>query len=617
MRRILGTVLLALAIVGAGPVAASVAASSDTSDFTFDSFDATYELSQDDTGHSQLRVVETIVARFPDFEQNRGIIRAIPDNYRGVPLHTTVESIVDENGTDVPYETSSSDDFVELALGTDDFVFGKTTYVITYRQSDVVGDFSETSSEEFYWDVNGTGWDQPFGRVSAEVIIDPALSTAVTGDAACYIGASEEVGNCDIQQSGTTFSASATDLGPRENLTVSVGFTPGTFEIPEPTLTAPPNLDPVPVPLTMQLASGLPILGAIGAIVLAALMRVRSGRDAPGRGTIIPEYSEPKNITILQSSELIGRKESALPAAIVRLAVRGNIRILAYRVLEGTEAPYSLQYLGNDKTDTTDQRLLDVLFGSSPAAGTIKPFGAYDSALGTALTGIAAEQPASLLQDGFRTPPARTGLAWAIPLLMVFVLIGSVFAIGFQNETYRNVSPVLVISVVAAFIALIVTGILGTRRPLLTEKGALAREYLLGMKTYLDLAEKDRMEVLQSPRGAERVNVGDNLEMVKLYEKLLPWAVLWGVEDQWMRELAVRVESEQLQPSWYVGTNGFDSMMFSSTMSGISTSITPPPPPPSSSNGWGGSGGSSFSSGGSFGGGFSGGGGGGGGGGGR
>lgn len=608
---------MTLALVGAGPVLASVAAPSDTSDFTFDSFDATYELSRDDAGHAQLRVVETIVARFPDFEQNRGIIRAIPDNYRGVPLGTTVESIVDENGVDVPYEADSSDDFLELALGTDDFVFGPTTYVITYLQSDVVGDFSETSSEEFYWDVNGTGWDQPFGRVSAKVTIDPDLSAAVTGDAACYIGASEETGNCTLQQNGTTFSASATDLAPRENLTVAIGFTPGTFEIPEPTLTPPPNLDPVPVPPVGQLASGLPILAAIGAIIGAAVLRVRSGKDAAGRGTIIPEYSEPKDITILQSAELLSRKESALPAAIVRLAVRGNIRILAYRVLESSTAPYSLQYLGNDKTDATDQRILGALFGSNPTAGTIKPFGAYDSALGTALSAITADQPGSLISDGFRTPPRSSAFTWVIPTLMVIVLVVSVFAIGFQSETYRTVSPVLIIGVVAAFIALIVTGVLGTRRPLLTQKGIYAREYLDGMKVYLDLAEKDRMKVLQSPEGAERVDVGNNLEMVKLYEKLLPWAVLWGVEEQWMKELAVRVETEQLQPGWYVGTNGFDTMMFRTTMSGISTSITPPPPPPSSSNGWGGSGGSSFSSGGSFGGGFSGGGGGGGGGGGR
>lgn len=619
MRRILGTVLLAFALVGAGPALASVAAPSDTSDFTFDSFDATYELSRDPSGHAQLTVTETIVARFPDFDQNRGIIRAIPDNYRGVPLHTSVESIVDENGNDVYYETDSSDDFVELALGTDDFVYGATTYVITYTQRDVVGDFSQTSSEEFYWDVNGTGWDQPFGRVSAEVIIDPSIESELSGDAACYLGASGDAGSCELDQSGNTFTASGTDLGPRENLTVAIGFTPGTFVIPEPTLTPPEDIGPKVIPAGIHALSGIPILASIGAIVAAAVMRVRSGRDTPGRGTIIPEYSEPKDITILQSAELLGRKNSGLPAALVRLAVRGNIRILAYRVLEGSTAPYSLQLLSTDRADDSDLRMLNALFGTGAAAGTIKPFGVYDATLSGAFSRISAEQAPSLIRDGFRTPPKSKAMAAALPALLGLGVFLSFIAITIQGTTYGNVSPVLVFALFACLIGAVITGILSIRKPLLTQKGAYAEEYLQGMRVYLDLAEKDRFAVLQSPQGAERIDVGNNLEVIKLYEKLLPWAVLWGVEDQWMRELAVKVELEQLQPQWYVGTNGFDSAMFSSTVRhGFSDTTTPPPPPPSSSsNGWGGSGGSSFSSGGSFGGGFSGGGGGGGGGGGR
>ena len=111
--------------------------------------------------------------------------------------------------------------------------------------------------------------------------------------------------------------------------------------------------------------------------------------------------------------------------------------------------------------------------------------------------------------------------------------------------------------------------------------------------------------MLQSPQGAERIDVGDNLQMIKLYERLLPWAVLWGVEDQWMRELAVRVDALSEKPDWFMGSNGFNPGAFSSAVNGMSASLKPPV---SVSRGsWGGSSGSSFS-GGSTGGGFSGGG---------
>ena len=127
-------------------------------------------------------------------------------------------------------------------------------------------------------------------------------------------------------------------------------------------------------------------------------------------------------------------------------------------------------------------------------------------------------------------------------------------------------------------------------------------------------AEKDRLQMLQSATGADRVDVGDNLQLVKLYEKLLPWAVLWGVETSWMKELAVHVDALDEKPDWFVGTNGFEVSAFTSTLGGFRTTLTPPPS--TSSSGWRGSSGGSFS-GGSHGGGFSGGGGGGGGGGGR
>ncbi|MDO9591345.1 MAG: DUF2207 domain-containing protein, partial [Microcella sp.] len=150
-------------------------------------------------------------------------------------------------------------------------------------------------------------------------------------------------------------------------------------------------------------------------------------------------------------------------------------------------------------------------------------------------------------------------------------------------------------------------------RPLqLTEKGREAKDYLDGMKLYLTVAEEERLRVLQSPTGAERIDVGNNLELVKLYEKLLPWAVVWGVEDQWMHELELRVASLETAPDWFVGRNGFEVALFTTAVRGMSATTTAP----ASSSSWSGSGGGSFS-GGSFGGGFSGGGGGGGGGGGR
>lgn len=605
MRRLLGSA--ALLAVAAAVLLPVTAASADTSDFTFDSFDADYTITRADDGTSHLDVVETIVARFPDFDQNRGIIRAIPSDYDGVDLGTVVNSVTDEKGAPVPFETSSASGFIDLALGTNDFVHGAVTYVISYSQQNVVRSFQDTHSNEFYWDVNGTGWAQPFGRVSAIVHVDPSLAQALTGNAACYVGPQGSTTTCPIgAPTGTAdFSASATNLGPGETLTVAIGFAQGTFVTPTP----PPAPVAQPVPFGFDVLSG-----GLGVLSLATLggaiaARVRAGRGARGRGIIVAQYSEPKDVTILQAAHLMHRPWTAVPAAIVRLAVRKNLRILAYATAEDSE-PYSLQYLGADGTNAEDRALLDIVFGENPQAGAVVGFGQSNQPVMTALAGLSDRAGESLVSSGLQRKPGNRGVGILLVVAQVVMGIVTLGLLVVSAGAYLSVSVFLWPTILVGTAAFITTAVLA-RRPLqLTDKGADARDYLLGMQVYLTLAEKDRLRALQSPGGAERVDVGDNLQMVKLYEKLLPWAVLWGVEDQWMKELAVRVEQLPEQPDWFIGANGFNAALFSGTVHGFSAALAPP-----ATSGGGSGGGSSF--GGSFGGGFSGGGGGGGGGGGR
>ncbi|MBX9471666.1 DUF2207 domain-containing protein [Microcella sp.] len=599
--------LTALLAAGFALGLAPSAALADTSDFTFDSFDADYTLSREADGTATLRVVETIVARFPDFDQNRGIIRAIPDDYDGVPLNTVVESVTDQNGTPVYYESYGTGGFVELALGTDEFVRGVQTYVITYTQQNVVRSFDDTASDEFYWDVNGTGWQQPFGRVSATVTLAPDVAEALTGNTACYVGAFGEDELCTIEADGSTFTASSTDLAPGETVTVAIGFEPGTFLTPEPT----PPPEPQEVPWWMHLLSGGVGAASLAALIASIVSRVRAGSGAKGRGVIIPQYSEPDGIDILQSAQLVGRSASGIPAAVVRLAVRKNLRILAYSVDDG-DAPYTLQFLTNQHADALDLALLDAIFGSNRVAGELKEYGEYDSGLATALNALSSAANSSLVPEGFKRKPTGRGFGALMMALQIVLIFVGVALVVVSAGLFLNVSPLAFFSIMGAFFATFIAAGLAIRPLQLTEKGREAKDYLDGMKLYLTVAEEERLRVLQSPSGAERIDVGNNLELVKLYEKLLPWAVVWGVEDQWMHELELRVAALDEAPDWFVGRSGFEVALFTSAVRGMSATTTAP----ASSSSWSGSGGGSFS-GGSFGGGFSGGGGGGGGGGGR
>jgi uncharacterized membrane protein YgcG len=621
---------LAVALLALGTVLASATpAVADTSDFTFDSFDAQYTLTQAADGTSRLDVVETIVARFPDYDQNRGIIRAIPTVNQDVALNPVVESIVDENGTDVYWEEYPENNFLELWLGTDDFVYGVNTYVISYTLENVVATYTSPESvDEFYWDVNGTGWEQPFGRVSTTLTVDPALSASLTGASACYYGVFGSTSECSLRANGSTYAASVTDLGSGENLAISVGFTKDTFVQGEAYVPPDPDsyegYDPddfmldSPAPWWSTLIAALLLAAGVANTVVAIVVRSRKGRGAPSSGIIVPQYSVPKGLNVMVAAHLADREATAFSAQLVSLAVRKKLRILDYPVTS-SGADYTIQFLDSSELDPLELEFMTALFDQVLEVGEVKELAPADVKLGTAIRTLTARAKEEQRRLGYRTAASMMGCIF--PGISFLLLFASVAVGIFISSATNSFDPFMVAAGAVAFISIFITAALSISfgQGPFTPAGREKRDYLEGMKVYLNLAEKERFRMLQSPTGAERIDVGDTKQIIKLYEKLLPFAVVWGVEDQWMKELVVHA-GETETPEWFESANGFNASSFTNAIRGAAVAAAYTPPAPSTSS-WGGSGssGSSWSSGfgGSSGGGFSGGGGGGGGGGGR
>lgn len=609
------TVLAAVvAVAGAAALPASAHATgirSDVSDFTFSSFDGEYTLGRDDDGHSTLTAVETFVAEFPDFDQNKGIIRAIPEGYLGVNLHTDVVSVTDADGNPVPYDDSETEDgFVQVALGTDDYVRGSQTYVIEYTQQDVVRAFADTESDEFYWDAPGTGWEQPFAEARMRVLVPDELAGSLTGNAACYVGQQGSDTACELSQSGeggsTQFASPASPLGPGETFTLAIGFDSGTFTTPE-------------IPSTWPVFTVIPagIAGAgLLSLLAAFIARRRSTRDAPGRGIIVPQYTVPKNLDIFVAANLIGKTAKAMPALILSLAVRRNLRIIddgETSSLFSSKREYRLQYLTDAGASDADRSVLDDLFGPRRRAGDVKDLSASDKQLAKAVQARVAGAPQASVDAGFRVKRRVRGAGWFVAIAAVVFV--SVLALFIAAVAMYGVGPWAVVALLAAAAVLVCTILAVLPRKALTDRGAEVRDYLLGLRDYLALAEADRIAMLQSPEGAERVSVddlvnpGDTLQMVAFYEKLLPFAVLWGIDKEWAEELGRYYEQSGTDPDWYSSRSGFSRYAFASSLGAFSTTS-------GSSTPWSASA-TASASGGSGGGGFSGGGGGGGGGGGR
>ena len=292
-------------------------AAGDTSDFEFRSFHADYTLTRDADQHAHLDVVETAVAVFPSIDQNRGIIRAIPDYYGDVFLDTTVLSVTDENGAPLPYSGEHDGGFTLIRIGDADvFVHGADTYVIHYTQVDTIRYFADTDDDEFYWDVNGTGWEQPFDEVSAHGDARPrarggarpATSRATRGRRArptpCSGGivATPDRGRHVIE-------ASAADLEPGENLTIVVAVRAAHVRRGRARPERSPY-DPDAADRPRAAASGLgraalarsagcrAALGIVAAVVLRR-------KKAVATSTIIPQYSVPKGLDVMIAAEMI------------------------------------------------------------------------------------------------------------------------------------------------------------------------------------------------------------------------------------------------------------------------------------------------------------------------
>ncbi|WP_294180793.1 DUF2207 domain-containing protein [uncultured Schumannella sp.] len=560
-------------------------------DFVFSSLDVEYELGRDDDGRSTLRTVEHFVAVFPDYDQNRGMIRAIPALYDGHSTRLDVVSVTDETGAPREFELGTDGDFrtITIAVPLGQYVYGEQHYVIEYTQQDVTKYFADTNDDEFYWDVNGTGWAQPFGRVSATVSLAPGLSRAVT-ETACYQGWEGSTDRCEVIESGETVSVLATDLGAYQNVTVVVAFTAGTF--------AAAPWDPFAL---------IPAIGVVGvavsllSLIYAGYIRFGRWRDEPGRGTVIAQYEPPEGVSLFLAAEILGRKNKAMPSTILDLAVRHWVRIRERdgswgRTEFGIEA---LEPPSGDALLPDEARILAAL--STSRENGVKWLKKNDTALGRKVIREVKSARTLAVKSGLRRKPSR-GPVWIVVLAAAVAFVLCMVS-GTSSESEPAVAFGVLSSMAVLWIGIIVSAALGSRNPR-TAAGSELKEHLEGLAEFIRWAEADRLQMLQSVTGAERIAVDggivatrDRERVVRVYERLLPYAVLFGLEKQWASELSKFYADES--PDWYSSSHGtFTVAGFAAGVSSFSSTVSSSYSGSASSSSSGGSGGGGSSGGG-------------------
>jgi uncharacterized membrane protein YgcG len=586
--------------------ASSLSARADVNDFSFSSMQATYLLGIDDYGRSTLTTTETLTAVFPETDQNRGIRRALPEYYQGRDTNLVVNSVEDSDGVPLEYTVEGNGEFLEVTIAANDFVHGSQTYVVTYTQRDVILTPSDGGgNQEFYWDVNGTGWAQSFDSVVAVVRVPAGIADALTGSAACYQGPAGATAECSSLESATRddfteFTATADAVAPGENLTVAIEFIPGTFVQNETDFFASP------------FAMWLLVVSGLGAALVIATLIVRGTRwrDHPGRKIIVAEYGPPDAVTPLVAATVFGQTGKAVAAAIMNLAVAGKIRVIDEGGLSSSAsgkparrgaqaAPiFSLEYVSEGDAQREETELLRALFGTQLVPGTQRGLKAVDTGLNRKLARVRSRVYKSTFVSGVRRSVGDGLRAILISASLVLTVGGVALGIAVANDGLGEGIPFLL--GFGLIITSVLTIVFCSRVHPLTEVGAGTRDHLRGLREFIKLAEADRLRVLQSPTGALRVpvDVSDARMRLKLTEKVLPYAVLFGLEQEWSKELANLYAQSDSQPSWYFGGPEFNAALFATSLITFSSAVNTSWSAAAASSSAGGSAGGGFSGGG-------------------
>ncbi len=523
-------------------------------DFTFTNFEVDYYLTKDTSNRSVLRTVERLSAEFPQSDQNHGIERAIPTKYDGHSTNLKIVSVTDEQGKTLPYTTYQSNNNEVVRIGdAERFVHGAKTYVLTYVQRDVTK--SVGGVDEFYWDTNGTEWTQPFASVAARLHVSRALEEALlNGQTACYLGEQGATGACRVARTDGVLSAKVTDLQPGENMTLAVGFKAGTFAPYEPTV-----WERI---LHVWLVSLIPTsIAGVAAMVWLTLRYYRWSNRKQDIGTVPTEYIPPKGVSVLVAEQVGEGTRAGMTAQIIDLAVRHYLKV--YQVKEKStfrNAEYELELTKSiDLLSDEERTFVQTLFGeNNTQVGSrfeMKKL-QNDYKLAGKFTKNRTNLQEKIRNDyGFRRQNA-VQVNWFMRTGHIILVLGLL-----------TLSPAVIIAAITAYVS-------GKTLHPLTDKGLDLRRYLQGLKRYIGVAEEARLAMLQSPEGAEKagdVRVDNPKQLVKLYERVLPYAVLFGQEKEWNKHLGQYYEQAQLDPSWYSGQAAFNAVVFSSAMNDFST----------------------------------------------
>jgi uncharacterized membrane protein len=524
-----------------------------------------------------LLVREDITVKAEGIDIRRGIYRSFPTRYKDkMGTRFNVDFVVAEvlkDGNPEPWFTEKKSNGIVLYVGDSNRMLenGIYTYSLTYRTTRQIGFFKDF--DELYF--NAIGGDWVFNIEKASVTIElPGGATAL--QMAGYTGpAGSTTCECEIDAIGNKVKISTTRaLNPYEQLTFAVAWPKGFVK--EPTFMEK---------LIFFLKNNLIVLYVLLGLALVAYLYYKAWQKVgidPPKGTIIPLFDPPEGFSPADTAFLsrMAMTQRAFTAAIVNMAVKGYLKIIH------TKKRYSLERVSTDASILTpeEQALAAELFSKG---SVIELDNKHHSTFTRAQTmeHNAMQKKMKPKYFSLNTKHLGKGFLVSIGLAVVAFLIS-------PSPTIPIIFCVLLTLLVILFSWLI-------KAP--TPEGRALMDEIEGFKMYVNVAEKQQLDLLHEPNMT-----------IERFEKLLPYAIALGVENQWGKKFENALakslqEAQSYRPAWYAGAGAmaFSPSRFSSDVGrSFSSAISSASTPPGSKSGSGGGGSSGGGGGGGGGGGW-------------
>jgi len=494
---------------------------------TIDNFDVSTKINQD----ASINVSERVEYDF-DSLQKHGIFRDIPIKYqaRGGNFNLRISdiSVADQNGTPYNFTTSYPGNNIQIKIGdADKLVSGKKIYVINYKIKRAINYFSD--HDELYWNATGNEWTVPIEKSSAKIILPQNIS-ADKIQTSCFSGVFGSQAPCSTSDYDETNSTAkfleSNPLSAGQGLTIVVGW-------PKNIVQQPSALQNI---LDIVKDNWILVLPLIVFFTMLYLWYTR-GRDPKGRGTIVAQYDAPDGLTPAEIGTLIDEKvdQKDISSEIVGLATRGYIKITRTenKGFIFKHEDYLLEKLKDDTgLPPFDEQIMRGLFVADEKSVKLSDL---KNKFYKEIPEIKNQIYSFLVSKGyFPEKPAKIQKKYVLSGILILIgIYVSLELLGAISGIITNVSFMASAFLVFSF---------GKIMPVKSKKGVDTKENIFGLKMYLEVAEKDRIKFHNAP--------AKNPEH---FEKLLPYAMVLGVEKEWAKQFEGIYNQ---QPAWYSDPTG-------------------------------------------------------------